>query len=84
MRAGFGGLVLAVLLSAAVPRAGAQCAMCRSTLESSEEGRRLAVNLNRGILVLLGAPFGVAALVGASLYRNRRRLRAPPSSATFT
>jgi hypothetical protein len=84
MRAGLLGLALAAGLFAVAPRAGAQCAMCRTALESSEEGPMLAAKLNRGVLVLLGAPFAVALLVGAALHRSRRRLRAPPSPAVFT
>ena len=44
----------------------------------------LLLLLGGGILVLLGAPFAVAALVGAALYGSRRRPRAPASPATFT
>jgi hypothetical protein len=66
-------LVLAGFLSA-VPAARAQCALCRAAVESSEEGRAMAVKLNRGILLLLGAPLGVGAAVGAALYRSRRQL----------
>jgi hypothetical protein len=85
MRAGFAGLSLAAVLLVGVPRLGAQCAMCRSSLEASQEGQALAVKLNRAILVLLGAPFGVAGLVGLALYRSRRGERSPGRRArTFT
>jgi len=73
VRAFPGLLVLLALLHAAVP-AAAQCALCRSAVESSEEGRAMAVKLNRAILLLLGAPLGVAASVGAAMLRSRRRL----------
>ena len=53
----------------------AQCAMCRSALESSEQGRVMAQKLNRGILLLLGAPFTVAAGIGVAMARSRRRLQ---------
>jgi hypothetical protein len=59
----------------------AQCAMCRTALESSEEGQAMAAKLNRGILILLGAPFGVALAVATAMRGSRRsRLRpgAPP------
>lgn len=52
----------------------AQCAMCRTALEGSEQGRVMAVQFNRGILFLLGAPFAVAAGIGIAMFRSRRRL----------
>jgi len=66
-------LLLALLHGAAAP-ARAQCALCRAAVESSEEGRAMAVKLNRAILLLLVAPLGVAASVAAAMLRSRRRL----------
>jgi hypothetical protein len=83
MRAGFACIALAVGVLAVVPAVGAQCPMCRTALEASQEGQALAVKLNHGILVLLAAPFGVAALVGATLHRSRRRRRIAALPATF-
>jgi hypothetical protein len=51
----------------------AQCALCRAAVESSEEGRAMAANLNRAILLLLGAPLLVSAAVAAAMLRSRRR-----------
>lgn len=78
MRALWIALVLAAGISAPsfVPGAEAQCAMCRTALESSEEGRAMAVKLNQGILLLLGAPITTAAAIAAALLRSRRRLGA--------
>lgn len=70
-----GILVLAALLHGGAPPASAQCALCRSALESSEEGRAMAGKLNRGILLLLAAPLGVAASVAAAMFRSRRRVK---------
>jgi hypothetical protein len=67
-------VVLASFLFA-VPAARAQCALCRAAVESSEEGRAMAAKLNQGILILLGAPLGVGAAVGAAIYRSRRQLQ---------
>ena len=67
-------LVLLALLSVAAPPASAQCALCRAAVESSEEGRAMAAKLNRAILLLLGAPLGVATSVAAAILRSRRRL----------
>lgn len=66
-------LLLALLHGAAAP-GRAQCALCRAAVESSEEGRAMAVKLNRGILLLLGAPLGVVTCVAAAMLRSRRRL----------
>jgi hypothetical protein len=70
--------VAALVALTLLPATGAfaQCSMCRTALESSEEGRALSVKLNRGILVLLGAPFGTAAFIAAAMVRSRKRLGA--------
>jgi len=67
-------LLLGFVCLAVVPSVEAQCAMCRTALETSEQGRAMAAHFNRGILFLLGAPFGVAALIGIAMVRSRRRL----------
>lgn len=77
-------LALAALLLAAAPPVSAQCALCRAALESSEEGQAMAENLNRAILLLLGAPLGVAGSVAAAMIRSRRRLKREPRAAAGT
>jgi hypothetical protein len=67
-------LLLAGFVQAAAPPAFAQCALCRAAVESSAEGRAMAGKLNRAILLLLGAPLGVAGSVAAAMIRSRRRL----------
>lgn len=59
------------LLLAAEP-ALAQCAMCRTALTNSPEGRALAESFNHAILVMLFAPYAVFA-TGAVLFFRRRR-----------
>jgi hypothetical protein len=54
----------------------AQCAMCRTAIESSEEGKAMGARLNRGILLLLGAPLGVTLAIGTAMHRSRKRLAA--------
>ena len=66
--------LLGVVCLMAVPSLEAQCAMCRTALESSEQGQAMAVQFNRGILFMLGAPFSVAAGIGIAMVRSRRRL----------
>jgi hypothetical protein len=69
-------LAAALVLFAVASQAGAQCAMCRTALESSAEGRALIEKLNLGIMLLLAAPFGIAAAVAVAMAKSRRRLRA--------
>ena len=64
-------LSLAALLAGAAAPARAQCAMCKATLESSEEGRRVSGELNRAILVMLAAPYLVFGTCASVLFRRR-------------
>lgn len=71
-------LVLGVTMVASLmltPTLEAQCAMCRTALESSVQGQAIAEKFNRGILFLLGAPFTVAAGIGFAMQRSRKRLQ---------
>lgn len=67
-------LALVLFLAAAPPDLGAQCAMCRTALVSSEEGQEMSAKLNAGILLLLGAPVTVVAGIGLAMVRSRKRL----------
>ena len=49
------------------------CAMCRAALESSPEGKTLAVGLARGILLMLALPYGLMATFGFVIYRAYRK-----------
>jgi hypothetical protein len=62
--------LLGCLLLAADP-AGSQCAMCRSALENSAEGRAISASLGRAILVLLAAPYLVVTAFASVLFRDR-------------
>ena len=64
-------MVLAVLALSPDPLLG-QCAMCRNALDSPE-GRELAAAFQRGILLLLAAPFGAVATIGLLIVRAHRR-----------
>ena len=59
---------LALLLPEA---AAAQCAMCKTALTDSPEGRDIGEQFNRGILVMIGAPYLVFGVVGAALFREK-------------
>jgi len=71
LRSGARLLALAALLAGAAAPARAQCAMCKATLESSEEGRRVSSELNRAILVMVAAPYLVFGTCASVLFRRR-------------
>jgi hypothetical protein len=63
-------LTLIVLTESAVL---GQCAMCRTALEQSAEGRALAGSFRHGILVLLAAPYLIFGTVGVVVFRAYRK-----------
>ena len=68
-------LTLLAVLSAVVlapELAQAQCAMCVAALEQG--GGEMAAGFNRGILFLLGMPYFVFGIIGASwLFKRHQR-----------
>ncbi len=68
-------LTLLVVLAAVVlapELAQSQCAMCVTALE--QNGGEMAAGFNRGILFLLGMPYVVFGIIGASwLWKRRQR-----------
>ena len=75
---------LGVLALAGPETAAAQCAMCKTALTNSPEGRDIGEQFNRAILLMIGAPYLVFGVVGAAIFRERlqaawRRLRHPGS-----
>lgn len=64
-------VVVAALLALHPEFASAQCAMCRAALE--QNGGQVAAGFNRGILFLLGMPYLVFGVIGASWAWKRRR-----------
>ncbi len=69
--------VVAALLALAPEAAWAQCAMCRTALESPE-GAALAGAFRRGVFFLLGVPFGIVGTVVGLVLHERRRARQDP------
>jgi hypothetical protein len=63
-------VLLAVLVGLAEP-ALAQCSMCRSVVAQSPEGRRVASELNKAILLMFAAPYLVFGSFAAWLFRGR-------------
>jgi len=45
--------------------------MCKTALTDSPEGRDIGESFNRGILVMIGAPYLVFGVVGAALFREK-------------
>ena len=70
------GLWLLLGLCLDGPPALAQCAMCKSTLAGSLEGRALQTPLNRAILLLLAAPYLVFGCLVFAAFRERIQRRA--------
>ncbi len=76
MRRRGGVLALALLAMAACGApAAAQCAMCRTAVTQSPEGRALAGSLNRAILMLMAAPYAVFGTGALLIVRHRRAQR---------
>ena len=67
--------VLAAVLLAPVlglaPSAFAQCAMCKTALTSSPEGRHMAGQLNLAIMMMVFSPYVIAATVAGVLFRRQ-------------
>jgi hypothetical protein len=63
----------AALLALVAHPALAQCAMCKTVLEGSPEGQRIAGNLNRAILLMFFAPYLVFGSFMAMVFRDRIR-----------
>jgi hypothetical protein len=66
-------LGLAFLLLA--PPAGAQCAMCKTALTNSPEGRALSGEFNKAILVMLFAPYLIFGSFTLVFLRERIQAR---------
>ena len=83
MKIGAAGLLLLALVFVVGPvqTAEAQCALCRTALESSPEGQAMAAGFNQAILFLLAAPFLV---VGSGILVFWRAARRGRSQATLS
>jgi hypothetical protein len=64
-------LAAAILVAAGAAPAAAQCAMCKTALTSSPEGRALSGQMNAAILVMLFSPYLVAGTVAGVLFRRQ-------------
>ncbi len=83
-------LVLALLLEVCLsPAVQAQCAMCRTALQSSPEGQAMAAGFNQAILFLLAAPFLIVLVITTIIVRSQIRgvateLRAHSGASSMT
>jgi hypothetical protein len=68
------GLILAVIVLAG-SGAHAQCAMCRTLLQTPE-GKQMAAAFRSGILLLLAAPFSIFGVIAALAVKTQRRRHA--------
>ncbi len=65
-------IIFALLFFFCVTDAEAQCAMCRSSVESNitNQSSKIGLGLNKGILYLLSLPYLLIASLGYLWYRN--------------
>jgi hypothetical protein len=64
-------VLLAILVMGLVPSSPAQCAMCKTVLQGSPEGRSLSLSLDRAILLMFVAPYLVFGTFVAFAFRSR-------------
>lgn len=76
MRRALRRLAVALLLALPLAQPGAaaaQCAMCKTALTNSEEGRWMSRQFNQAILVMMFAPYLLMGAGAAYLFRARIR-----------
>lgn len=70
-------LALSILSIISVTNSLAQCAMCKSVVESNMEGgSSIGAGLNDGILYLMAMPYLALAIVAITWVRYNKRQRA--------
>jgi hypothetical protein len=71
---GFRIAILLVIAFIALEASGfAQCAMCRTALESSPEGQAIAGGFRKGIVLLLAAPYAILGTISYFAFRAYRK-----------
>jgi len=63
-------LLVLALVAGLAAFADAQCAMCKTVLEGSAEGRTMQGELNRAILLMIAAPYVVFGTLLAVFFRK--------------
>lgn len=75
------GFFLVVALVLVLEGTGwSQCAMCRTALLSSPEGRALAEGFRYGIIFLLAAPYAILGSIAVGVVRHFRKKNADETS----
>lgn len=64
-------MLAALLVGLPAAPAAAQCAMCKTALSGSPEGRVMSGHLNNAILMMVFAPYLVAGTVAGVLFRRQ-------------
>ena len=75
----FAALALLTVLAICLFQVSAQaqgCAMCRTALENSPEGKGMAASFNNGIVFLLGVPYVIFGAFGVAVYRAHKKKKA--------
>lgn len=53
----------------------AQCAMCKQAVQSNlgnnNDGRKIGIGLNSGILYLMGIPYMIVGIIAVAFYRKK-------------
>lgn len=66
-------LGVAFLLFTQIELSYAQCAMCKATVENSENSDTFAAGLNAGILYLMSVPYILFAVIAVLWYRSSKK-----------
>ncbi len=72
----FLSLILSVFLLSSPVASFAQCAMCKTSVESNmgKDESKIGAGLNKGILYLMGIPYALGIVGGIVWYVNRKKL----------
>jgi len=70
-------LTVVALVALQVPAWAQGCAMCRTALESSPEGRVMASSFAHGILMMLFLPYIIFGTISFAVYRAYRKKQNP-------
>ena len=66
-------LVIVLLALLEAPAFAQGCAMCKTALENSPEGKALSKSFDYGILFLMGIPYAMFGAAGIVVYRAYRK-----------
>lgn len=67
------GILTSFVWIVSAQMAFSQCAMCKATVENSENSETFAAGLNAGILYLMSVPYILFTVIAILWYRNSKR-----------